>query len=184
MNVWGLNLMATEETSATEESAEPAPKKKLPIGLILILVQTLGTLGAAGFVIWSLSNPPKPPVSKAELFERSISSIVDLEAGIKTVDLEEFQVNAKSGGTLRAKIMIEVSNSEVEALVKGKLPRVKDLVSRILTDVERKQILDIQGKLAVKNNLRNSINDMILPMIQEGNPGIVREVFLVDLLVN
>ncbi|HVJ63736.1 MAG TPA: flagellar basal body-associated FliL family protein [Bdellovibrionota bacterium] len=176
--------MATEEKGTTEEGAAPAPKKKLPIGLILILLQTLGTLGAAGFTIWALKHPPKPPVSKGELQERNISSVMDLEADIKNVDLQEFQVNAKTGGTLRAKIVLEVSNTQVESLVNGKLPRVKDLVGSILSDVNRKEFLDIQGKLAVKNHLRNSINEMILPMLPNGNPGIVREVYLVDLLVN
>lgn len=177
--------MATEEKdSAAAPDAAAAPKKKLPIGLILVAVQSLATLGAAGFAIWAVSHPPKPPVSLVQLKEKSINSIVDADADLKAVNLDEFQVNAKSGGTLRAKIVLEVSNGGIESVIKEKSPTVKDLITRILTEVDRKDIGDIQGKLAVKNNLRNSINDLILPMVKEGNTGIVREVYLVDLMIN
>lgn len=174
--------MATEEKESTP--SEAAPKKKLPIATILILLQSLATLGAAGFAIWAVSHPPKPPVSIEQLKERTILSIEDREADIKNVDLEEFQVNAKSGGTLRAKIVLEVSNSEVENAVKRKLPNIKDLVSSMLTQVEQKDIRDIQGKLSVKNNLRNALNDMVIPMIGQKNTGLVREVYVVELLAN
>lgn len=175
--------MANEEQVNGEEASAPA-KKKLPVATLLLLLQSLVTLGAAGFVIWALTHPPKPPVSQSQLKERVISSIKDRDEDLKTIELEEFQVNVKSGGTMRAKLVLEVSNSQVEESIKNRLPRIKDLVSSSLSEVEKKDIRDIQGKLAVKNNLRNSLNNLVIPMLAESNPGLIREVYIVELLVN
>lgn len=178
--------MATEEKDPqnTEETAAAPAKKKLPMGLIAILGQCVLTLGAAGFAIWAINNPPKPPVSVSELKERTIASIEDKEEDIKHIELEEFQVNSKSGGTLRTKLTLEVSNPEVETTIKNRLPRVKDRVAAILSEVEKKDIQDIQGKLAVKNHIRNSINDLILPMMGDSATGLVREVYVIEIMTN
>jgi len=169
----------TEENTNTEE----IPKKPRPVATILILLQACMALGAAGFAIWSLSNPPPPPVSKVELQERSISSVQDIVDQVKTVDLKEFQVTSRQGGSITTSIILEVSNPGIEAKVSERMPQIKDLITEILSDISPYELKDIQGKLAVKNKIRNSINELILPMVSKENQGIIREVYLVQLLV-
>src|SRR4051812_10905997 len=102
-----------EEAGAPKEGdakdGEEAPKKKLPLLLIALILQLLVVLGAGGLMIKSVLFTKRPDMRDSTLKERAIASIHEDAQDFRTLPLEEFTVNLAKKHSIKATLQIEIS---------------------------------------------------------------------------
>jgi len=175
--------MAEEKEKPAEEGAEKkdAPKKKLPILMILAAMQVLVVLGAGSVFVKIAFFEKRPDFSHKNLKERAIASVYDDSQKVETLDLKEFSVNLPNNHILKANIKLEVSDKMTVSAIQKRLPAIQAHVIEILSARTEEQTATFQGKLQLKDALRDAINKLIS---EEGShPGIVREVYFVDFIL-
>jgi flagellar FliL protein len=174
--------MAEEsEAKEGEEGQEEAPKKKLPLPLILVGVQMLLLVLGGGVILTVSLSHEKPTIEPAQMQERAIASIRDREENVQTLSFDPFLANMQGSNKMQAKIEIEVSNPATAEFLKARLPIVKSQILRLLSLQRASELEKVQGKLLLKDRIREALNE---ELVQGGIfDGVVRDVYFTELLV-
>ncbi len=171
------------EREDEETPVEEQPKKKLPLLYIILGSQALLMIGASCFVVFALGKATKPKLTKVKMVERAIAAVHDDLSQIQLVALDEFTVNM--GGTetvIQAKINVEVSNQATANLLAQRLPVVRAKIIELLSRQKAGSLSHIQGKLQLKDAVREALNDSV---IRDSGviSGTIRDVYFVDLIL-
>ena len=169
------------EEQSPKGAPEGAPKKKLSLALVGLFGQLLLTIAAAGVIIKVVTSK-KPVLATAQLQERAIASIHDSFDDIQTVNLDSFTVNLPGKKTLRVTLQVEVTGPDIAQAVQERMPALKSNVIQTLSKFNGKQGDQIQGKLLLKEALRNALNQQ-LEKDKGLAAGVVRDVYFVDFLL-
>jgi flagellar basal body-associated protein FliL len=170
--------MADEENKDGAEAAPP-PKKKLPMAVVAMGLQSVLLLVGLGLVAKSTLFTKRQVLTETILKERSLASVKDDESKVQNLDLQEFLTNLPQRRALRAKIMLEVSNPETVEILNKRMPAVKAKVLRRLSGQDPSKLASVRGKLELKDILRGDLNEEIFGNDEEIS-GVVREVYFTE----
>ncbi|MGZ3408889.1 MAG: flagellar basal body-associated protein FliL [Xanthobacteraceae bacterium] len=143
---------------APEGSEGEAPKKKLPLKLIIIAVGGLVVLGGGGFGAYKVffshgheEQAAAPPVKPAVF-----------------VDLPEVLVNLSSSGNertqyLKVKMTLEVADQQLMAQIQPMMPRVMDTFQTYLRELRPSDLDGSAGLYRLKEELTRRVNATITP---------------------
>jgi len=152
-------VQAGEEQAAQESEAASAgmPKqKKIMIFAGIFVVQAVAVIGLGQILIKPRIAPPDTAVvEKAPDGRGTIMMLEDLTANLQS---------GKRPRYLRVKIGLEVSDPVVEAELEERQPEIRDLVITSLSGRKVDQLISVQGKDQLKEELKNRINNRL----QEG----------------
>jgi len=169
--------MASEEEKKTDDNAEK-PKKKIPMIVLALSAQMLVILAALGMVVKGVFFTKGPDMSIKNLQERAIASVKDDSNKKRLMDLKDFTITVGRQHVLKANIELEVSDEQTLQIIERRMPAIKYKIINLLSNVDTKRTGSFQGKLALKDSLREAINDEI---IEAGHvSGVVREVFFTN----
>jgi flagellar FliL protein len=170
-----------EKVEGGEEGADKAPtKKKIPLMLLLGVAQLVLTLGAGGLIA-KVALSKKPELQRQDLQERAIASIKDIDEDIQTVSLEPFTVNTSLKKIMKTTLEIEVSNPEVTAYLKNRMPMIRAQIIDLLSRQNIEDLKKVQGKLLLKDVIRETLNDELLSSGKA--KGFVRDIYFVEFLM-
>jgi flagellar FliL protein len=173
--------MADDKKEAAN-GADEAPKKKLNPIILVLALQGLVIMGA-GFVFTKIAFFEKrPDFTKKSLRERAIASIkVDSEM-VETFDLKPISVNLSNNHMLKTHIHVELTDKKTRESLERRLPSVLSRVIEVMSTRTIDQASTLQGKLQLKEALRDAINEVLE---KEANvvEGIVRDIYFVDFIL-
>jgi flagellar basal body-associated protein FliL len=166
-----------------DKPVEEQPKKKLPFLYIILGVQGLLLVAASAFLIYAIGKGDKPKLTKEKMAERAIAAVHDDLSQVRLIPLDEFTVNL--GGTetvIQAKISVEVSNQATANLLSARMPIARAKIIELLSRQKAGSLSHIQGKLQLKDAVREALNDSVIR--DSGvSAGVIRDVFFVDLIL-
>jgi flagellar basal body-associated protein FliL len=171
------------EREDEETTPEEAPKKKIPLMYILLGGQALSMVLAVSFLVFAIGKADKPRITKEKMVERAIAAIHDDLSQVQLVPLEEFTVNM--GGTqtvIQAKINVEVSNRATANLLAERMPVVRSKIIDLLSRQKPGSLSRIQGKLQLKDAVREALTDAILRESGKSS-GTIRDIYFIDLIL-
>lgn len=180
--------MAEEENNEEKaaegapEATADAPKKKLPLLAIGLIVQSVVVLVCVVMVAKSVFMAPKVQLSKESLGERVIASIRDTQENIKYIGIKDLVSNMDSEHTIKAQLVLELSDEKILKIFESRMPIIRSRVIRILSQQTFDRLDRIQGKLELKDKLIQVLNDELAQANYEGI-GTVRDVYFTDLLL-
>ncbi len=170
-----------KEGAAEGEGAEAAPKKKLPVLVLLAGGQTLATVALGAVMIFGLKQMNQSSVSDKELTERTIASVRDEVAAVQWVELDTFTTNTASKNSLRASLNVEVKDPQTAELLKARMPAVRAKILNLLSQQDAKSLRRMQDKLLLKEALRETINQELAR--NGAQPGVIRDVYLLEFMI-
>jgi flagellar FliL protein len=145
------------EEEAGEGGEEAAPKRKLPLKLMIMIaggVVLLGVVGVGAYMmlghghqVEAAASPPKPAIF---------------------VDMPEVLVNLSSTGNgrahyLKAKIVLEVTDQKIAEEIKPVLPRVLDSFQTYLREMRSSDLEGSAGLYRVRDELTRRVNLAVAP---------------------
>jgi len=149
----------TEEEKKEQEEQEVAPKKGLPIKLIVIIVLVLALLGGSFFALkGGILSFPKP------------SAIQSLEEGDATQDmgpiysLDNFIVNLVGGhgkNYLKARLELEMDHLKTKEELDKRLPQIRDAILTMLSSKSDDDIKSLEGKFQLRAELISTLNQRL-----------------------
>ena len=180
--------MAEEEnkdSGAAEAKAEgdvPPAKAKIPILALLLGIQMIAMMGGAGAILKATLFPHKENMSQKSMTERAIASVHDQASEVQLVDVDEFKVNLPGRHIMSVKLNIEVSNAKTADVIKERRAELRSKILEILAAQKPEEVSGVQGKLALKDSIREGINDELLLGNKEFK-GIVRDIYFVEFML-
>lgn len=177
--------MAEEQKQGDNQAGDSAsnpPKKALNPITIGLALQSVLMLALVGFVGKTVFMTPKPDLSPQLLQERVVASIRDENADIQYLPIKELVVNMDAKHTIKAELVLEVSNAEILQLFTDRAPIIRSKVLRVLSGQTFSRVDKIQGKLELKDRLIQVLNQELADSNYRGN-GTVRDIYFVDLLL-
>ena len=160
---------STAESAASEAQAEPKPKgkkgkepkakdgKKKGIPKIAVIALLVLVLAGGGFVASKklLGGKAKAPEAAKEG---------------KVVALDEFLVNLADGGTFfKCQISLGLVEGVPEKLIDENLAAVRDTIIMTLTAKHPEEIGTPEGKIKLKQDLRNGLNRLLGEKTEQGH---------------
>jgi flagellar protein FliL len=160
---FGENVMASKPKPAakqdlgadSDEDEATAPKRKLPLKLILIVAGVmvlLGGTGVAGYLVFGgkeakvAAAPVKPPAF---------------------VDVPEVLVNLSTGADrtqyLKVKIVLEIPDALLQPQIQSSMPRVMDAFQTYLRELRPTDLDGSAGLYRLKEELTRRVNAAISP---------------------
>ena len=151
-----------------EEKAEEAPKKSKKMLFIIIGVVVL-ILGGAG-AFFALSGGKKADGEEGEegaeeeepAAEHGAEGGEHGEVAGSIVPLDPFIVNLQvKGSFLKTVIQLEFGDPGQPHTFEADLPKVRDSIIRTLSSKQAQDILSIEGKERLREEVKNSVNNAI-----------------------
>lgn len=144
-----------------EKESSGKPKSMLKWIIVGVLVVALGGGGFAAWRVFSGGDQEKnggAEATEASRFDRNARGII--------CPLESFIVNLRdqSGSGkryLKTTIQLEVTGEETQQLVKDHDAQLRDTILLLLSNRSYKEIRSLEGKLALKQALIVSINQLL-----------------------
>ncbi len=159
--------MAEEEKGGAEGGAAPAaPKAKPPLGVLLILVNTLLVLAALGMMVYTKLLFKRPVISEETELEKKIDEVkAPAEKSLVSFDQILVNIAMTSGKTHYATLQftVECRTQAVASLVEAKKAH---LIDKVIASLSKRQITElntIQGKLLLKTELLREFNALTEP---------------------
>ena len=169
------------ESTGAETPKDAAPKKALPLLQIGLVLQLVIFGGAFGLITKAALFTKAPDLSEKTLRDRAIASVRDDSSKIQMLDLKDFNVNIMSHHVLRTNLQVEVSDEVTAAIMKKRMSAIKARVLGVLSEQSHEKAQTLQGKLLLKDAIRDCINAELL---QQGNKkGVVREVYFMEFVL-
>ena len=160
--------MADEEVKQPDEFKDEKEKrrKKGPQFYLvcLLLFNFIIGAGALGIIVYIKFFTVKEKLQEAEEFN-TIAEKDKEEALGPIYTLEEFKVNlAGSGGEVMLKTTIELEFFDEASLTEAEIltSRIRNIIINILTSKRREDIMDIRGKLFLRDQIMRSINSLLV----------------------
>lgn len=175
--------MAEEAAPAPEGGDESAaPKKKLSMVTVALALQTLLILGCGGLIAKIALKPKHVDLSQKTLQERAIASVRDDESKIQMLELEPLTIVLPQRHTLHTTIQVEVSDEETSLQVRRKKAAIRARILNVISLHTQKELEKIQGKLLIKDAIRDVINEEVIDAKKE-NPGVVRDIYFLEFML-
>ncbi len=147
--------MAEEETAEEEEQSGGGKKK-----IIIIVVALLLLVGIGVAVMFMMGGSGGEDGDDEESDEMEDDEAGELPAAV--LALETFVVNLQvKGAFLKTTIQLEFVEPEAPATIQSDIPKIRDSVIRILSSKSSEEILTAAGKEAVREEIRDGINEAI-----------------------
>lgn len=161
--------MAKDKKEEPEEQQQPIePKKKSTLKWIVILLAAVLVVGAAtatGLYFFLKADAKKPVAAQP--------------ATLSTWPMEAFIVNiADTNGEryLKLVVQLEVSDPGVIAELEQLKPRLRDSILDLLTPKTYKDLIDLQGKQRLREDIAGRINNSL-------SKGKVTKVYFTDFVI-
>jgi flagellar FliL protein len=159
--------MAEEKENAKEGVSE---KKSSPLVLIIIIVLVVLILLIGGIVAYMVLskgqetavNPDGTPMAQTEQVQRKSAN--ELTVG-PMFPLDQFIVNLLSENNrrfLKVAIDLELDEEDVLEELGTKIPRIRDIVIRVLSSKSLEEISTPKGKEKLKKELIGQLNAVLL----------------------
>lgn len=163
-----------EDKEQEEQPAEEKPKNKKKLFIIIGVVVAVLIIGGVG-AFFALS-PKNAPVAEGTEGEASSEGAAtdgeetkDTEEGAEDAEavgalfpLETFIVNLQiKGSFLKTDIQLELKSAEDATVAEESLPRLRDIIIQVLSSRTAPEILTNEGKMALKDEIKQSINDIM-----------------------
>lgn len=163
------------------EAPEQAPKK-LNLASIGLAVQAVVMLAVVGVIAKVVFMTPKPDLTQNTLEERVIASIRDESEDIQHLPVEELIAKIDEEKTIKAEIVLELSNSEIRQILESRSPIIRSRILQVLSGQKFSKVDRIQGKLELKDRLVHILNEELAKANYQGT-GTVRDIYFVNLLL-
>lgn len=175
--------MAEEQKDGAEgeEGKEAKPKRKLPLPLIAIALQSLIVLGAGGVLLYFGVLAKKPQITAKDHLERAIASVKDSEMDTRFLEPGEIMLNLNGNHKIRTKLMLEVSHPKIESLIKSKMPIIESLIMDTFSHTNPEELNAFEGKLRIKEAIKDRINERLIA--DREFSGVVRDVYLLEFML-
>jgi len=166
-----------------EEGGEGAPPKKggSKVLLIVIAVLLLALLGIGGFLMFGSKDTAKTGGGEAgkQSKEVELEEVQDpLKLG-EIVAFEPFIVNLSGEGGkrfLKVTMQVEMNKKKLAEEVMNKMPQMKDMIITVLASKNVDELLTIEGKFRLKEQLLTRINSNL-------KTGVVKNVYFVEFVI-
>lgn len=167
------------EEKEKEKTSEAAPKKPLPLGMILGLLNTIGLLGLLGVLVYTQILYKRPVITETVEREKITQEFSKKPAEMKKiiVSLEPIQANLKAspigvqvpGGPpqqmkshfLTATLAMELLDSDFESVVKGRTSKFLDQLLRELGETSVDELASVQGRFLLRSKIAGIMNDLV-----------------------
>jgi flagellar FliL protein len=173
------------------DGAEAAPKKGLPMKLIIIAVGGLLLLGGGGFAAWKFFLAPKPEAAAEGHAEAGKAEEPKAEGGHGgghgkaekpqgPMGLEPFLVNlsdAKAKRYLKLSISVDAKDEKIKNEMTAKMPQIRDSIILLLSSKTYDDITPMAGKLKLRTELLKIINQSL------GPAGAVHNLYFTDFVI-
>lgn len=153
--------MADKEQTPSEDSgAAKGGKSKL---LIIILISVLILVIAAVGAVFALSGDKKTEEGEGEeTDEYTVEDVEKTNLPGAILPLETFIVNLQvKGSYLKTTVQLQFSHPEVPPSMKTDLPKVRDAVITTLSAKRAQDILSLEGKELLRQEIREAVNDSL-----------------------
>jgi flagellar protein FliL len=172
-----------------KEQKTEAPKKSLPLGLILQLafvVVNLGVMGLGAYWVYAGTMGWHSPSITEEQLSAEREALEDkqdelgAEAGPLVYTMDKFTVNL--GGepkrTIRLEVNLEMLGKDgfEEIINSDNRAKARDRIVRLLNDKSFTDLETIQGKLFLKDRIASEINGIL-------DKGIVKDIYFSEFVV-
>ncbi len=161
--------------AAAESAAPPKPKKPLPLGMIMVALNTLVILAGVGVIYVTKIKPPKrAAITEAQERERLEKQHTAQVAGLKPgfLHFETMTVNLKTEkaqGDADERLRYLTVSFSLELREEAKLAEIEPLKQRIidlaLSMLGRKsfdEMVTVQGRYLLRTEIGDAVNEMIL----------------------
>ncbi len=167
------------DAAASGDDKEAKPKKSIPIGLLLGLLNSLALLGVLGVVAYTQMIYKRPKITEAverekiaqefskkpEDMKRTIVSFDPIQANLKPSPIG-VQVPGGPPQQMKAHFItmtlaLELIDSEFEATTKGLLPKFLDKLLRELGGTTVDALSSVQGRYLLRSKIAGLMNDLI-----------------------
>lgn len=168
-------------SEATEAPAAPSRKKKILILAIMALL-ILVLVGGGGLFALNYSKKKHKPAEG----ENEEEVAAEQEKKKKEEDrkknppvfakLDTFTVNLqkdKEGGDqyLQVSITLKIENAAADASMKSAMPEIRDSIIRLLSSKKASELITSEGKDALAEELKNTLNQLLNPDQQTPKKG-------------
>jgi flagellar FliL protein len=158
-----------EEAPETEAAVEAGKKSLMgKLKLPLIIVAVLVVLGVAAMVVLpkltSSKEKPAEATKEAASSEKSGEASVEKQGPSALFPLDPFIINLRDPAGkryLKIRIELELSNKELEAQIKERMPQIKDGLLILLSSKSYEDIEPVEGKLRLRQEIVSRINGLL-----------------------
>jgi flagellar FliL protein len=148
---------AEAEDELEEGAAEAAPKKKLPLKLIIIAVGGLVLLGGGGFAAMKVfSHPVEEKPKEVAVKPATFMEMPELLVNLSTTGSERTQY-------LKIKLVMELPDQTVSQQIQPLIPRVTDTFQTYLRELRPSDLDGSAGLYRLKEELTKRVNLAIAP---------------------
>ena len=172
--------MAIEEDMDEEAGGEKPAKGKSKVLLIVIIVLLLALIGVGGFLVYSNFIKAEAPAAEGgkSAVQEAQEQYDPLKLG-EMVAFEPFIVNLSGDEGkrfLKVTMQVELNNPKVADELANRMPQVKDMVITVLSSKTVDDILTVEGKFKLKEQILTRINSRI-------KTGVVKNVYFVEFVI-
>jgi len=164
---------------AESKPEDSTPKKALPLGMILGVLNTLALLGLLGVLVYTQILYKRPVITENVEREKIVQEFSKKPTEMKKVivSFEPIQANLKPtpigvqvpGGPpqqmkahfLNTTLAMELLDGDCESTVKGRLPKFLDQLLRELGDTSVDELSTVQGRFLLRSKIAGMMNDLV-----------------------
>ncbi len=150
-----------EEGEKQEAAAKKSGKKLLIIIIAALLVLVLGAVGAFFALKKSGAGGEEGlEVAADEEGEEAGTEGAELPGAI--FPLETFIVNLTvKGSFLKTAVQLEFARPELPPNIENDVPKIRDVIIRILSSKNATEILSVEGKDKLREEVKNAVNEAL-----------------------
>lgn len=178
--------MAIEEGVEEEEEegggeGKPPKKGMNKVLLIVIAVLLLLLLGVGGFIMFGGNGDQEKAEGEKGKVEKAVE-VEEVQDPLKLgeiVAFEPFIVNLSGEGGkrfLKVTMQVEMNKKKLAEEVNNKMPQMKDMIITVLASKTVDELLTIEGKFKLKEQLLTRINSNL-------KTGVVKNVYFVEFVI-
>lgn len=150
--------MAKEEDATEEAESGGGSKKLIIIVAVVVLLVVVGGVGA----FLALGGSGQGDEDGEEDFEEDVEEDEEMDAPAAILPLETFIVNLQvKGSFLKSTVQLEFAEPELPPTVESDVPKIRDAIIRVLSGKSSADILTVEGKERLREELRDTVNDAI-----------------------
>lgn len=191
------------EEAAKEKTASDKPKKSIPIGVLLGVLNTLCLMGLLGVLTYTKVLYKRPKITEQVEREKITQEFAKKPSEMKRtlVTFDPIQANLRPspigvripGGPpqqlkahfLTMTLALELIDSDFEPTVKGRLPKFLDLLLRQLGETTVEELSSVQGRFLLRSKIVGIMNDLVREekKLPANSTSIVSNVYFSDFMV-
>ena len=186
-----------------KDGASAAPKKPLPIAIILGALNTLALMSLLGVLVYTKILYKRPKMTEAVEREKVVEEFSKKPEDMKKVQvtLDPLTANLKPtpigvqvpGGppqqmkahTLAVGLVLEVIDTEFESVVKDRQPKFLDALLRELGTTSVDELSSVQGRFLLRSKIAGIMNDLVREekKLPPSSPPVVTNIYFTDFIV-